>query len=637
MRSIIALLCLPAAVSALRLYATLPSPATHPLYARHTTKPPPLSLYSPSAPGAAPLAPGFAALRGLNSHAPETWSALLDLYTNSTANGGLGLCNLIWPGYEIVLSPNWIELASVLAARGLPAVDLGGFVPGGVQNFDVRSNAPNFSLGLAIMGPSLTGLDMGEQDVRYLWGYASRATTLLSSTQRGRFREAFLDFSSAIETQSGGRMQALSSSVYALHHWLKTGLYTGAGSETSQSNGNAQLLYAFVRGAGKQYGALWNGQVSIFNWFGVKAYDAPSPSPNCTSQGSASPTCGTSLSLMKRLLYTQLAYDSSYFSFEGGLLLSNNSLTPIGVLQLESRAFFTAQAATPATSLGVHTPTIALLLDFQGGWTRPCDSRPFRYTPASWGGVPWDAADALADAVLDEVLPGYRAGALLRNESGYLTPTPYGDAADVLLSDALLEVLLRYDTAVLAHRVGVGEAAHLRAKLEAFLAAGGAVFATADSVWDMGGLGGVDGALRPPQPCPTFPAGTAVTLEDGSLPSTLAEPFAFTACALPPPLARPFWPASPLPARPLPSPCAWARARSPFSPPAPMAQPPVRWQAMPRTPAAWMSATRGARSPTPCWTLCGTFSLQPCAALRCLTWGPPWPGCPSACAQGSTC
>ena len=80
----------------------------------------------------------------------------------------------------------------------------------------------------------------------------------------------FRDFSWNIEYKALGTLSALASSVYGVHHWLKTGLYTVAGAETSQSNGNAQVLYAFVRGAAKQYGTLWFGQVSIFNKFGHK-------------------------------------------------------------------------------------------------------------------------------------------------------------------------------------------------------------------------------------------------------------------------------------------------------------------------------------------------------------------------------
>ena len=108
---------------------------------------------------------------------------------------------------------------------------------------------------------------------------------------------SFRDFSWRIERQSAGRLVALASSVLGPHNWLKTGLYTSAGAETSQTNGNAQILYRYLLlvpsvyfylfqfyqrsceavwcrlgGASIMFfaGTLWYGQVSIYNWFGVK-------------------------------------------------------------------------------------------------------------------------------------------------------------------------------------------------------------------------------------------------------------------------------------------------------------------------------------------------------------------------------
>lgn len=237
-----------------RLYPLLPSPKAHPLYDRHHTKPPELSLFSSLPSNNSSFVPGFAAIRGLNMDAPEAWVPLLDLYMNPTEKGGLDLCNMIWPGYQTAFSPNWPQLATLLQSRNIPATDLGGFVPGGVQDFDVHL-APAFEQGRRVMGPLFLGFDMGEQDVRYLWGYAHHA--LLPGPQQ-RFDQymKFIDYSWNIEYKANGTLAALSSSVYAVHHWLKSGLYTLAGSETSQSNGNAQVLYAFVRGAAKQVFAV---------------------------------------------------------------------------------------------------------------------------------------------------------------------------------------------------------------------------------------------------------------------------------------------------------------------------------------------------------------------------------------------
>lgn len=68
---------------------------------------------------------------------------------------------------------------------------------------------------------------------------------------------------------------------------------------------------------------------------------------------------------------------------------------------------------------------------------------------------------------------------------GYLTPTPFGDAVDVLLNDALDSVIARYDTLVVAHRM-VSEPLETARKIEAFVAQGGHVVITASSVQDLG-------------------------------------------------------------------------------------------------------------------------------------------------------
>ena len=107
---------------------------------------------------------------------------MIDQYVNATEDGGYAVADCVWPGYDVVFSSNFPELARFLRNRTIPAVDLGGFVPGGAQDFDVHRGVPSQSYldeGRAILNPSndpssglLMGLDMGEQDVRYLWGYA---------------------------------------------------------------------------------------------------------------------------------------------------------------------------------------------------------------------------------------------------------------------------------------------------------------------------------------------------------------------------------------------------------------------------------------------------------------------------------
>ncbi len=109
-------------------------------------------------------------------------------------------------------------------------------------------------------------------------------------------------------------MSALVSLSFG-HYYLKEGLYKLIGAETAQGLPNGQLFYVFIRGAGKQYGVPWFGNASVFNRWGYKTYG----SENSTGPGyHHGPTFGTSLSLMKRLMYSQILYNSMLVSFESG-------------------------------------------------------------------------------------------------------------------------------------------------------------------------------------------------------------------------------------------------------------------------------------------------------------------------------
>ena len=278
-------------------------------------------------------------------------------------------------------------------------------------------------------------------------------------------------------------------------------------------------------GAGKQYGVPWYGQVSIFNWFGYKIPrdQAPThpPGPNqCKDQNSHSATCGTSLSLMKRLMYTELLYDSCYFAFEGQWTYSDNAtaITPIGTLQQQAKSFFSSKTTT---ELGTHVVVAAIMLDFYGGWTRPCDNKHGSYSAAAWGNVAWDGADYLADAVFDICFPGYRGGAMHHDESYYLSPTPYGDSIDTLLSDALPSVMAAYHTLVVAHRM-TAEPVESAQKLHGYVLGGGQLVITASSVLDMGGVfaGVTIGTCAAVPPGAVFVVGSA----------SVSEPTALSVC-----------------------------------------------------------------------------------------------------------
>ncbi|MDX9972210.1 MAG: hypothetical protein RBU21_04365, partial [FCB group bacterium] len=115
--------------------------------------------------------------------------------------------------------------------------------------------------------------------------------------------------------------------------------------------------------------------------------------------------------------------------------------------------------------------------------------------------------------------PGYQDSSFYHNELGFAVPTPYGDSADCLLSDAPLWALERYPLLIVAG--GMSGGAELRDKLQAYAERGGNLVITAGNLAKLpDGLAGisVDG------PIVHQPAGTIVKTEAGDVAET--APFA---------------------------------------------------------------------------------------------------------------
>jgi len=207
----------------------------------------------------------------------------------------------------------------------------------------------------------------------------------------------------------------------------------------------AQVRYAFIRGAGKQYGVLWFGNVSIYNRFGHKVYMQPSrgtsvepplsskwrqqnnrdtqtPQRNYTCSANetsglvgdpSGPTCGTSLDLMKRLIFAQIMYNSAYVCFERGWFYESqqtDTLSPIGMLQHNTYLW-----TQNITTFGTHVPTIALYLDFFNGWATPRQKQGYEYH--AWFNLPYLEGDYLTDGVLRMIYPSYQ-------DASYFTMKP---------------------------------------------------------------------------------------------------------------------------------------------------------------------------------------------------------------------
>ena len=496
-----------------RIYPFKMDPKEHPDHERYAVPHPSLDVFDPL--------PQFATLRDIitpNQHL-DNYTELISSYCLDPSTT---LGHVIWPrGPGFMFADNYKEFIDFIRDKGLYVTSVHGFSPM-VAGYHPPKEVLDYLK--EKLGSKWFGVANGEQDGHYFGGFARQELPLNKRPvdQYLNFREYF----HGMETILGPRLTTLLSSTYP-HHQLKTGLYTLAGAETSQHGPNAQLRYAFIRGAGKQYGVIWFGNVSVYNRFGHKKY-ATSTGKGTSSESMKTlndkkslrqnkeyqkgtrlqktmseksfqcvqnmtvampgygndklgdpfgPTCGTSLNLMKRLMYAQMLYNSGYVSFEDGWFYEdqNDTLSPIGHIQ--HHAFLWTQGM-PLLAQGIHIPTIAFYLDFLGGWTAPRLKRDniFRI----WSNLPYTAGDYLIDNLFREVYPLYQDASFFHDETGVSSPTPYGDLVDVLLSDAPGWVLKRYNTVIIAGEISGG--LEVEMNLVEYVESGGHLVLTVDNL-----------------------------------------------------------------------------------------------------------------------------------------------------------
>ncbi len=417
-----------------RVYSHQLEPREHPDYDRRAVKPPNWDTFKNRT--------QFTCLRGLGVENDKLVGFKEEL-EKSTRTYELG--NVIWPSYSALFATNLAELADEISRRDLYLFDIWGYVPGsGPGGYWTQFTAPAsaFATLEAKLGERWLGTDIGEQDGRYIGGYANQ----MSPASASRF-DQYLNFQRHFEKMSDdlGHKHSTLVSLNFGHYFLKEGTYTLIGAETAQALPNNQVYYGFIRGAGKQYGVPWFGNASIFNRWGYKTYGSAGGSGGDTH----SPTNGTSLSLLKRLLYSHILYNSVAVGFENGWF-DGEKLSPIGRIQQAANRWVQTNGQPGV----MHTP-VALLLDFYSGWSFPRHLYT-DHTYRVWGNRPYEPGDYFTDAVLDLLYPGYQDSSYFHDESGFIAPTPFGDIADCLLSDAPQWVLARYPVVVVAGELSGG-------------------------------------------------------------------------------------------------------------------------------------------------------------------------------------
>ena len=465
-----ALMAAVAGSAEVKVYSHAVDPRKHPDDARRLVKPPDAKTFGNRM--------QFMALRSLGGN----YKADLDRYV---AQDRLG--DVIWAHSGMLFNKNVREQVEELKRRNLYLFDLWGFVPGSGPGPWTQFKRPE---GVTEMfekelGDHWLGMDNGEQDGRYVGGYANQFEPFGAD----RFQQ-YLNFQRHFERMDyllGNKMATLVSLNFG-HYFLRECCYTLIGAETAQALPNSQIYYSFIRGAGKQYGVPWFGNVSVFNRWGWKAYPQGEPATTPESRNKGTPTGGASLALMKKLMYAQIFYNSSIFGFESSCYWSGKytkdgktELSPVGKIQRDAVRWCEENGA-PGIQ---HTP-VAVMVDFYSGWSFPRHLYTGRIYNV-WGSLPYELGDYLTDGVFDLLYPGYQDASYFHDERGFNTSTPYGDVADGLLSDAPLWVLRQYPLLVLGGRLA--PSAELRDTLTAYVRQGGELALTAGNV--KGVFGGI--------------------------------------------------------------------------------------------------------------------------------------------------
>ena len=423
----------------------------------------------------------------------------LDLYTKR-----FDLGKVFWMQCSTIHALNLREFLQAVRKRSGYVFDLWGFVPGSYKKgllwgeYDVTEDKNDLFTG--ILGDRFIGYDNGEQDGRYIGSYTP---TQCPARQDNVFQQRrFYEFFDEMGSQLHNATTALCSLNY-VHFFAREQNCFMLGAETAQALPNANLWYAYIRGAGKQYGLLWFGNASVYNRFSWKSYDIES---NGVDQEGYSygPTVGTSLSLLRRLIYVEYLYNSDMLGFESGLVTTKacmekvnagiplepnktNSdkslftgedavLAPIGQIQADCLRFVKERGYA-----GVMAVPTAVVLNSGNGWCMPRHLYT-RNVYRSWGQLPYKDCDHQLHALFTLLYPGYEDSGFFLNERGFLTPTPYGDQADVLMSDARAETLRQYNLLLMAGWQKLDR--EQLDKLAAFTDNGGTVLAFAGQLED---------------------------------------------------------------------------------------------------------------------------------------------------------
>lgn len=388
--------------------------------------------------------------------------------------------DVTWPYVGFLFQPKWQEKVRDAVSRKLFLFDLWGYVPGdrgeleGKAEYKVTDEIHRWMQ--ETCGELFLGYDNGEQDGRYIGSYAG-------ASQAKTRREAFEDFDrwDAKIRKNQQNFLVSTGSLNFCHYYGHFGCIL-LGLETAQGLPSDSLLFAFLRGACKQYGRLWHQGISVWSRYGYKTYDSRVVErPDGYGHG---PTKGASASLMKRLWYVGYLGGCSIAGTEMAQFTARTlpdgrkELSPIGRMDVEG-----VQWVAKHPDRGEQYTPVAAMLDFYHGWNMPRHLyRSDRYK--IWGKFDYEKCDYQIDNFFRMVLPGYEDCSYFRNGRGFLCETPYGDVCDVLVSTAPEHVLDRYDAIVMLG--GVKLEGDLLKRITSWVSRGGDLFVCTAQTGDAG-------------------------------------------------------------------------------------------------------------------------------------------------------
>ncbi|MCC7493101.1 MAG: LamG domain-containing protein [Fimbriimonadaceae bacterium] len=346
--------------------------------------------------------------------------------------------------------------------RGLLLFDVWGYVPDN-PDFPWVVAPEHKAILQRVCGDRFLGFDNGEQDGRYIGAYADRGP---AQTRREGWQD-FLAWDRRIAGDHQDFMNATGSLNFS-HYYGERGARL-LGLETAQGLPSDTLLFAFLRGAGRQYGRLTYQATSVWNRYGYNLYTGHhTEGANGYGYG---PHKGCSLSLHRRLLLSGFLGGHSIGGTETGQFTADRlpsgapELSPLGRQHLEILKWTREHPAR-----GVPETPLAVVLDFHHGWNMPRHLyRSDRYK--IWGKFAYEPGDYGLDNLFRLIWPGYQDASYLRNERGFLTPTPFGDSFDVVTNRCHPAILRQYRALLLAGEVELTP--EFVAALRAFVAGGG--------------------------------------------------------------------------------------------------------------------------------------------------------------------